>query len=115
MIRLPVFLLRSTASSEEGAWPGFTARESGDSRSTLVFTYVLMCVTVVREPSVPERDRDGKTILSYPILRGFPGIFDTTTRHATITPLFSAHHLVRKIVAVAKHATFIQYPSTSTM
>jgi hypothetical protein len=28
-----------------------------------------MCV--VREPSVPERDRDGKPILSYPILIKF--------------------------------------------
>lgn len=27
---------------------------------------MLMCVSVVREPSAPERDRDGK--LSYPIL-----------------------------------------------
>ena len=29
-----------------------------------MFSYMLMCV--VREPSVPQRDRDGNSILSYP-------------------------------------------------
>ena len=40
---------------------------SGGSHSTLVFTYVLMCV--VWEPSVPHQDCNGK--LSYPILHSF--------------------------------------------
>ena len=36
-------------------------------KAYMFFPYMLMYV--VREPSVPKRDRDGKLILSYPILR----------------------------------------------
>ena len=58
-----LFLLPLLRNTGRFAWQVFTAGDGGGSRSIHVFPYRLMYV--VREPSVPERNRNGKLILPF--------------------------------------------------
>jgi hypothetical protein len=85
----------------------FTAGDGGGSRSIHVFPYMLMCV--VREPSVPERDRDGKLILSYPILSNV-----TQLRQIVIPALYSLGKN-GKFLVLDRQATYCFYSFLSTI
>ena len=70
VMQLFLVILISSGSSDQRVkgWHGESSQQAmaGVVAVAYMFTYMLMCV--VREPSVPKRDRDGKSIVvSYPI------------------------------------------------
>ena len=62
---LVILISSGTSNKRVNGWHGESSQQAmAGVAVAYMFSYMLMCV--VREPSVPQRDRDGNSILSYP-------------------------------------------------